>query len=145
MTTIRQISRDRGVRRVLVVDDNEDATYTLSTILELSGHEVILAYDGEEALALAGEHRPEVVLLDIGLPKLDGYEVARRLRLDPRNENMVLVAVTGYGREEERERGLAAGFHHYLVKPVDPGVLQALLGEIADPGATGGRAASILH
>lgn len=116
--------------RVLVVDDNEDATDILGTILELSGHEVILAYDGEQALALAAEHRPEVVLLDIGLPKLDGYEVARRLRLDPRNETMILVAVTGYGREEERERGLAAGFHHYLVKPVEPGVLQALLAEV---------------
>ncbi|HEV2851939.1 MAG TPA: MEDS domain-containing protein [Thermoanaerobaculia bacterium] len=123
-------ARPAGLR-ILVVDDHEDAAETLGTILELSGHEVRLAYDGEQALALVRESRPDVVLLDIGLPKVDGYEVARRLRLDPRNEGMTLVAVTGYGREEERDRGIAAGFHHYLVKPVDPGVLQALLDEIA--------------
>ena len=117
-------------RRVLVVDDNEDSAETLGTILELSGHEVAIAYDGEKALSLAQERRPEVVFLDIGLPKIDGYEVARRLRLDPQNEGMLLVAVTGYGKEEDRHRGQEAGFHHYLVKPVDPGALQALLANI---------------
>ncbi len=117
-------------RRILVVDDNVDSAETLGTILELSGHEVTIAHNGEEALALAGEGRPEVVLLDIGLPKIDGYEVARRLRLDPRNEGMLLVAVTGYGKEEDRHRGQEAGFHHHLVKPVDPGALQALLAKM---------------
>ena len=118
-------------RRILLVDDNLDAAETLGTILELSGHQVTLAHDGEQALALAAELRPEVVLLDIGLPKLDGYEVARRLRLDPENANMLVVAVTGYGKEEDRNRGQAAGFHHHLVKPVDPGALQALLTNVS--------------
>jgi CheY-like chemotaxis protein len=126
-------ARPAGLQ-ILVVDDNQDTADTLGTILELSGYEVRIAYDGEQALALAGEHHPEVVLLDIGLPRVDGYEVARQLRLDPRNAGMVLVAVTGYGRAEERDRGMAAGFHHYLVKPVDPGVLDALLAHIADTG-----------
>jgi CheY-like chemotaxis protein len=116
-------------RRILLVDDNLDAAETLGTILKIAGHEVTLAHDGEQALALAAELRPEVVLLDIGLPKIDGYEVARRLRLDPRNEGMLMVAVTGYGKEEDRYRGQAAGFHHHLVKPVDLGALQALLAE----------------
>ena len=120
-------------RRILVVDDSEDTAESLGMILELSGHEVRLAYDGEQALALAGEYRPEVVLLDIGLPKVDGYEVARRLRLDPRTEGMLLVAVTGYAKEEDRHRGQAAGFHHHLVKPIDPGALQALLTGRAEP------------
>lgn len=118
-------------RRILVVDDNEDTAESLGMILELSGHEVTLAHDGEQALALAAELRPEVVLLDIGLPKVDGYEVARRLRLNPDNEGMLVVAVTGYGKEEDRYRGQAAGFHHHLVKPVDPGALQALLASAA--------------
>ena len=130
--SFRRLAGPAG-RRILVVDDSKDTAESLGMILELSGHEVILAYDGEQALALAGEHRPEVVLLDIGLPKVDGYEVARRLRLDPRNEGMLLVAVTGYAKEEDRYRGQAAGFHHHLVKPIDPGALQALLAGRAEP------------
>jgi CheY-like chemotaxis protein len=113
--------------RVLLVDDHEDAAEALAMVLEMAGHEVVLAHDGESALARAAEHRPEVVLLDIGLPKIDGYEVARRLRLDPRHEGTLLVAITGYGKEEDRHRGQAAGFHHHLVKPADPGALQELL------------------
>lgn len=114
-------------RKVLVVDDNRDAAETLGTILEISGHEVLLAHDGEEALSQAATHRPEVVLLDIGLPKVDGYEVARRLRLDPENEGVLLIAVTGYGNREDRERGKLSGFDHHLVKPVDLQQLQRLL------------------
>jgi signal transduction histidine kinase/CheY-like chemotaxis protein len=114
-------------RRVLVVDDNVDAAETLGRILELAGHRVWIAHDGKEALELAGSERPEVVLLDIGLPKLDGYEVARRLRLDPDLRGALLVAITGYGKEEDRDRGRAAGFDHHLVKPVDLAALQGLL------------------
>jgi signal transduction histidine kinase/ActR/RegA family two-component response regulator len=114
-------------RRVLVVDDNLDSAETLGTVLEIAGHEVWLAHDGEEALVLVERHRPEAVLLDIGLPKLDGYEVARRLRLDPGNDGILLVAVTGYGKEEDRDRGRLAGFDHHLVKPVDLEALRDLL------------------
>jgi DNA-binding response OmpR family regulator len=89
--------------------------------LELSGYEVYRAYDGEEALRQAERHRPEIVLLDIGLPKLDGYEVARRLRASGGPE--LIIAITGYGRDEDRNRGMEAGFDRYLVKPVDPTVL----------------------
>jgi signal transduction histidine kinase len=125
-------ARERG-RRILVVDDNHDSAETLGTILEISGHEVWLAQDGPEALAQVERHRPEIVLLDIGLPKIDGYEVARRLRLDPRNEGILLVAVTGYGKEEDRDRGRLAGFDHHLVKPVDLEALRQLLGGASVP------------
>ncbi|HKV08688.1 MAG TPA: MEDS domain-containing protein [Thermoanaerobaculia bacterium] len=114
-------------RRILVVDDNQDAAETLGKILEIAGHEVEIAHDGEEALAAVRKHRPEVVLLDIGLPKVDGYEVARRLRLEPENEGLLLIAVTGYGNREDRERGKLSGFDHHLVKPVDLQQLQRLL------------------
>ena len=114
-------------RKVLVVDDNRDAAETLGTILKIAGHEVWLAHDGEEALAEAARHRPEVLLLDIGLPKVDGYEVARRLRLDPQNEGLLLIAVTGYGNREDRERGKLSGFDYHLVKPIDLEQLQRLL------------------
>ena len=120
-------ARPEAGRKVLVVDDNRDAAETLGKILEIAGHEVLIAHDGEEALAKAGKHRPEVVLLDIGLPKMDGYEVARRLRLDLGNEGLLLIAVTGYGNLEDRERGKLSGFDYHLVKPIDLQQLQRLL------------------
>ncbi|HEV2844341.1 MAG TPA: response regulator, partial [Thermoanaerobaculia bacterium] len=123
-----------GARKILVVDDNVDSAETLGTILEMAGHQVLTAHDGEAALSMAEAHRPEVVLLDIGLPKLDGYEVARRLRQDLRNENLLLIAVTGYGKEEDRNRGLEAGFDDHLIKPVDLGKLQAILTPAAGRG-----------
>lgn len=114
-------------RTVLVVDDNQDFAESLARLLELAGHRVEVAYDGEEALAACARCRPEAVVLDIGLPRLDGYEVARRLRRDPAHQGVLLVAVSGYGKDEDRERGREAGFDHYLVKPADPGVLKAIL------------------
>ena len=119
-------------RRILVVDDNRDAAETLGMFLELAGHEVCLAHDGEEALRAAHENRPEIVLLDIGLPKLNGYEVARRLRQmsgdsGPESPPELIVAISGYGNDEDRQRGMDAGFDHYLVKPVEPAALQELL------------------
>ena len=114
-------------RRILVVDDNRDSAETLGTILEIAGHEIWLAHDGEEALAQVERHRPEIVLLDIGLPKLDGYEVARLLRLDPRHQDLLVVAVTGYGKDEDRDRGRLAGFDHHLIKPVDLEALRTIL------------------
>lgn len=118
--------------RVLVVDDNEALTRMFEILLENAGHEVRRAHTGGEALEMATSFHPEVVLLDIGLPGLDGYEVARRMRQDPTLQNVVLVAVTGYGQEEDRLRSQEAGFDHHLVKPVDPIDLHQLLAEISN-------------
>jgi signal transduction histidine kinase/CheY-like chemotaxis protein len=104
--------------RVLVVDDNVDTAKSLAVLLRRSGHDVRTAHDGPTALDVALDYRPDVVLLDIGLPGLDGYEAAKRLRMQPVLENAVLVAVTGYGQETDRQRSQEAGFAHHLVKPV---------------------------
>src|SRR5262245_20767180 len=117
-------------RRVLVVDDNVDSAESLAVLLRLYGHDVRLAHDGEAALEEARSFRPDVLFLDISLPKMDGYEVARRLRLDPAMGGLTLVAMTGYGQEEERRRTREAGFHSHLVKPVDFDMLQELLSSL---------------
>ena len=114
-------------RRVLVVDDNRDASESLARLLDLAGYDVRVAYDGPAALELAQLYRPDAVLLDIGLPQLDGYEVARRLREQPATEHVLLIALTGYGHEQDRCRSREAGFDHHLVKPVDPNAIQQLL------------------
>ncbi|HEX6900920.1 MAG TPA: ATP-binding protein [Thermoanaerobaculia bacterium] len=114
-------------RRILVVDDNRDAAETMSLLLELWGHEVFSAPDGPAALAIAAEHRPEIVLLDIGLPGMTGYEVAQHLREIPGLERVLLVAVTGYGQREDRRRSREAGFEYHLVKPVEPEKLRELI------------------
>jgi PAS domain S-box-containing protein len=108
-----------GRRRVLIVDDNHDAAESLGELLELHGHEVRLANDGEAALHEAQDAQPDLVLLDLGLPGLDGFEVARRLRAIPGLEHTQLVALTGYGQQSDREATAAAGFDAHLVKPVD--------------------------
>jgi signal transduction histidine kinase/ActR/RegA family two-component response regulator len=112
--------------RALVVDDNIDAADMLSSLLASLGHDVRVAHDGVEALEEAARHAPEIVLLDIGLPRMDGLEVARRMREDG-GRSAELVAVTGYGHDEDRRRSEEAGFDHHLVKPIDLGVLEALL------------------
>jgi signal transduction histidine kinase/CheY-like chemotaxis protein len=114
-------------RRVLVVDDNVDAAESVAMILRLSGHEVRLAYNGPDALQAAEESRPEAVLLDVGLPGMSGYEVARRLRQDPRFRETLLIAMTGYGQDADRRRSLEAGFDQHMVKPVDPDALEQIL------------------
>jgi signal transduction histidine kinase/integral membrane sensor domain MASE1/CheY-like chemotaxis protein len=115
-------------RRVLVVDDNADSAESLAILLQTQGHDVRMAHDGLSALAAAREHRPELVLLDIGLPAgMDGYEVAQRLRPEAGLERAVIVAVTGYGQEEDRRRAADAGFDGHLVKPVDMQKLWRLL------------------
>jgi PAS domain S-box-containing protein len=114
-------------RRVLVVDDNEDAAATLAMLLQLWQHDVYVAHDWREAMRLSASIDPEFVLLDIGLPELDGYELARRLRRQPAAGKATLVAVTGYGREEDRQRAADAGFDAHLTKPVEPEVLKALI------------------
>jgi PAS domain S-box-containing protein len=118
---------DGGPRRVLVVDDNVDSAESMAVLLRLYGHEVRLAHDGEAALEVARSFKPDVMFLDLSLPKMDGYEVARRLRQDPATRGMTLVAMTGYGHEEERRRTREAGFYSHLVKPVDFDILRDLL------------------
>ena len=120
--------------RVLVVDDNADAAGTLAMLLELHGHETREAADGPAALASAAEFQPHMILLDIGLPGMDGYEVARRLRASSTTRAATLVALTGYGREEDRQLSLSAGFDHHLVKPADPVELLALISALCRAG-----------
>jgi two-component system CheB/CheR fusion protein len=117
---------------MLVVDDNVDGAQSLARLLGLIGHEVRIGHDGPEALEAAAGFRPEVVLLDIRLPGgMDGYEVARRLRAQPGLEQTLLVALTGYGGEEDRERAREAGFSAHFVKPVDLAALCELLDQRA--------------
>jgi PAS domain S-box-containing protein len=121
-------------RRVLVVDDNIDAANSIAMILRLSGYDVRCAYDGPAALKTARSYHPEVVVLDIGLPVMSGYEVARQLRSEREFEHVPLVAVTGYGQEEDRHRSFEAGFNCHLTKPVDVFALQAFIStQAADP------------
>lgn len=117
-------------RRVLVVDDNRDAAAMLEALVSFWGHDCRVAHDGPGALQVAAEFRPHVVLLDLGLPGLDGYEVARRMRRDPALAAARIVAVTGYGRDADRHGSGVAGFDDHLTKPVDPDVVQRLLLEI---------------
>jgi len=114
-------------RRILVADDNSDALESLATLLELGGHEVFSAANGALALESAERNLPEVALLDIGMPKLDGYEVARRIRAQPWGRRITLVALTGWGQESDRRRSGEAGFDSHLVKPLDLDKLTALL------------------
>ncbi len=117
----------KRVLRVLVVDDNQDAANALRLLLESDGHEVKLASDGVAGLALAREYKPEVLLLDIGLPRLSGYDIAASLRADPAMKETTIVAVTGYGQVHDRTRTAAVGFDHHLTKPVEFSALQQLL------------------
>jgi len=114
-------------RRILVVDDNCDAATSLATMLRMMGHETHTAYDGASALAEAARKRPEVVLLDIGMPGMSGYEVATRIRSSAWGEHMSLIALTGWGQEEDRRRSQEAGFDRHLVKPVHPEMLAGVL------------------
>lgn len=114
-------------RRVLVVDDNEDIVMTMRLLLTKLGHTVRVAYNGQQAMAEAEAFRPEVVLMDIGLPVMDGYEAARQLRQQPWGRCIKLVAITGWGQARDVERALEAGFDHHVVKPVDRKLLESLL------------------
>ncbi len=116
--------------RVLVVDDNRDAATTLAELLSLTGHQTQTAFDGLEAVQAAATFRPDAVLLDIGLPRLNGYEVCRRIRAESWGKAMVIVALTGWGQEEDRKKSREAGFNQHMVKPVDFDVLMKLLAEL---------------
>jgi signal transduction histidine kinase len=131
----------RTQRRILVADDNNDALESLATLLQLSGHEVYTASNGAVALESAEQHRPEVALLDIGMPKLDGYEVARRIRAQPWGQRITLVALTGWGQDSDRKRSQEAGFDSHLVKPLDLDKLTELLAALPVAGSGVSRSA----
>jgi CheY-like chemotaxis protein len=123
------VARPAGTatRRILVVDDNDDAREMLRVLLSMSGHEVIEARNGRDGIELAEAHGPDVALVDIGLPDLDGYEVARRLRAAPGGRRMGLIAITGYGQPEDQRRAYEAGFDAHLTKPVAPERLRQVM------------------
>lgn len=116
-------------RRVLIVDDNQDAANSLATLLSHLGHETVALYSARQVLEQVGSFKPDVALLDIGLPELHGYELARQLRTRPELAHVRLVALTGYGQPEDRRRALEAGFDDHLVKPVDLTAIHRVLAE----------------
>jgi signal transduction histidine kinase/CheY-like chemotaxis protein len=122
-------------KRILVVDDNRDAASSLAMMLECIGHEARAAYDGHEALAAAEAFNPEVVLLDIGMPNISGFEVCRRLRAQPYGRMMTIVALTGWGQDSDKRKTHEAGFDHHLVKPADAEALRKLLSSLRDQGS----------
>jgi CheY-like chemotaxis protein len=117
--------------KVLVVDDNEDAADSLATLLDVMGYSVRIAYDGPEAIEAADEFQPEVALLDIGLPRLSGYDIARHVR-QKRGRDVLLVAITGWGQEDDRRKAREAGFDHHFTKPADFDMLLELIGRELD-------------
>jgi len=117
----------KSSHHILVVDDNRDGADSLAMMLRIMGNDTRTAYDGQEGVDMAGEFRPDVVLLDIGLPKLNGYEACRRIREQPWGKGVVMIAVTGWGQDEDRRRSHEAGFDHHMVKPVDPQALMEML------------------
>jgi PAS domain S-box-containing protein len=136
----RNQSGATAARRILAVDDNSDALAAMTVMLRMKGHEVTMASDGVAALEKARTQRPEVVLLDIGMPGLDGYEVARRIRCEPWGRDMLLVAMTGWGQERDKAAAKQAGFDEHMTKPIDPQVLDGLLAVTAKPATRAGAA-----
>ena len=127
--------------RILVVDDNHDSALSLAMMLSIMGHETRTAHDGESAVTTAESFLPEVVLLDIGLPKLNGYEVAQRIREHEWGTSMFLIAVTGWGQEEDRQRSSEVGLNVHMVKPVEPAALERLFAELRNNQTTSKGAA----
>ena len=114
-------------RRIVVADDNEDSAQSFAMLLSFSGHEVRVAHDGEEALDAVRNFRPDVAFLDIGMPRLSGYEVAEAVRAEPWGRDVKLIAVTGWGQADDKVRARTAGFDQHLVKPIDPSDVDRLL------------------
>jgi two-component system CheB/CheR fusion protein len=127
----KSVTSDARRLRVLVCDDNADAAASLALLLQLQGHEVVTARDGAEALEIAGAFHPEVALLDIGLPQMDGYELAQRMRAQNSHTKPALIALSGYGLEEDRNRSREAGFDAHLTKPVELEVLQEAIADLS--------------
>jgi CheY-like chemotaxis protein len=117
----------RTTRRILIADDNKAVADSLQMLLEIMGIEARTAYGGLEALEIAARWRPNTIFLDIGMPKLNGYETARRIRNTPWGKDIGLIALTGWGQQQDKECAKQAGFDHHLVKPVDPAVIEELL------------------
>ena len=113
--------------RILVVDDNRSAAETLQMVLKIMGHEVRMAHDGLEAIDMARSFKPQLVFMDLGMPKLNGFEAAQRIRQEPWGSEMILVALTGWGQDEDKQRTREAGFDHHLIKPAEPAALQELI------------------
>lgn len=119
-----------GHRRILIADDNRDFALSLAMMLKLTGNVTRTAHDGLEAIEAAAAFRPDVILLDIGMPKLNGYDAARRIRSESWGKDVVMVAITGWGQDENRRQSQEAGFDHHLVKPVEPTTLEKLLADL---------------
>jgi CheY-like chemotaxis protein len=113
-----------------VADDNQDSADSVAMLLRLDGHEVQVAYDGEEAARAADAGWPQILVLDIGMPRLNGYQVAEHVRTMPWGRDVVMIAATGWGQDEDRRRSIASGFDAHLVKPIDPRGLTRLMGEL---------------
>jgi CheY-like chemotaxis protein len=137
-----ETSTQTGKRQILVADDNAMLRKALQIVLQLWGFEVTLVEDGPAALAAARQARHAVILMDIRMPEMDGLEVARRIRADPRSSAVLLLALSGSGEPEDRSAALAAGFDHHLVKPVDPDLLRKLLEGAPAPATEGDPAPS---
>ena len=116
--------------KILVVDDNHDSALSMAMMLSILGHDTRTAHDGESAVSTAETFLPDVVLLDIGLPKLNGYEVAQRIRAASWGASMYLIAVTGWGQDEDRQRSTEVGLNQHMVKPVEPAALEKLLANL---------------
>jgi CheY-like chemotaxis protein len=119
--------------RIMLVEDHPDAAESLGLLLELLGHRVSVFSEGDAALRAAHSDPPDIMVVDIGLPGIDGYEVARRVRRDPAVQHAVLIALTGYGCEDDRRESAAAGFDYHLVKPVEPRALENLVTQLGRP------------
>ncbi|GAB5098825.1 response regulator [Caballeronia sp. LP006] len=127
-TTAEATGGAASSRRILIVDDSEDAALAMSMLLEALGHEVRTEHDGPRALQSIDDFKPDVVLLDIGLPGMNGFDVAREMRKRPVTRDALLLALTGYGSDADRQNSIDAGFDHHLTKPVSIDALEALLG-----------------
>ena len=125
------VTQTAARRKILVVDDNHDSALSLAMMLSIMGHDTRTAHDGESAVSTAETFLPDVVLLDIGLPKLNGYEVAQRIRETSWGASMYLIAVTGWGQDEDRQRSSEVGLNLHMVKPVEPSALEKVLATLA--------------
>jgi CheY-like chemotaxis protein len=127
---VAELAAKRSRATLLIVDDNRDAAETLGTVLRFGGYDVTTVFSGTEALACAARIRPDVIVLDIGMPEMDGYEIARRMRLEAWGRHAFLIALTGWGQEVDKETARAAGFDRHLTKPTDPAQVEAVLADM---------------
>ncbi|MEZ6086923.1 MAG: response regulator [Pirellulaceae bacterium] len=119
------------LKRILVVDDNVAAAKLLAIVIRKIGHDVQVANDGRQAVQIGGEFKPDIVIMDIGMPIMDGYEAARAMRREPWGKEIELIALTGWGQDDDRQRTTQAGFNRHLVKPVEPDTIRSILAELS--------------